>query len=287
MAAAPILALQDIRLTLGSTPLLDGRRAFGGARRQDRAGRPQRVGQIDAAEDRGRRRSKPMAASASCSRAPPSAICRRSRTSPASPRRSTYVDARARGRQRSVSRALSAASSSASAAREDPSRLSGGEARRAALARVLAPEPDILLLDEPTNHLDLPAIEWLEAELAALRSALVHHQPRPPLPRRPARAPRSGSTAARRAASTGASRAFEEWRDTVLEEEELARHKLDRQIVREEHWLTLRRHRAPQAQRPPAAELADLRQEAPRRRSAPSATVEARRQPRPTCRARW
>src|SRR6185312_11074754 len=38
--------------------------------------------------------------------------------------------------------------------------LSGGEARRAALARVLAPSPDILLLDEPTNHLDLPAIEW-------------------------------------------------------------------------------------------------------------------------------
>ncbi len=49
---------------------------------------------------------------------------------------------------------------------EDPARLSGGEARRAALARVLAPAPDILLLDEPTNHLDLPTIEWLERELA-------------------------------------------------------------------------------------------------------------------------
>ena len=58
-------------------------------------------------------------------------------------------------------------SSSGSTASEDPARLSGGEARRAALARVLAPAPDILLLDEPTNHLDLPTIEWLERELAA------------------------------------------------------------------------------------------------------------------------
>ncbi|MGA7787819.1 MAG: ATP-binding cassette domain-containing protein, partial [Xanthobacteraceae bacterium] len=48
---------------------------------------------------------------------------------------------------------------------ENPEHLSGGEARRASLARVLAPSPDILLLDEPTNHLDLSAIEWLERDL--------------------------------------------------------------------------------------------------------------------------
>src|SRR5258708_7939180 len=55
----------------------------------------------------------------------------------------------------------------------DPAALSGGEARRAALARVLVAEPDIMLLDEPTNHLDLPTIEWLEHKLSDWRGAYV------------------------------------------------------------------------------------------------------------------
>src|SRR5579859_1740908 len=54
-----------------------------------------------------------------------------------------------------------------------PSNLSGGEARRAALARALVGEPDILLMDEPTNHLDLPTILQLEQLLVSFRGALV------------------------------------------------------------------------------------------------------------------
>src|SRR5260370_14516401 len=65
---------------------------------------------------------------------------------------------------------------------DNPAELSGGEARRAALVRVLAPSPDILLLDEPTNHLDLPAIEWLEAELARRDAALGNINHRRPFP---------------------------------------------------------------------------------------------------------
>lgn len=119
---------------------------------------------------------------------------------------------------------------------EDPANLSGGEARRAALARVLAPSPDILLLDEPTNHLDLTTIEWLEGELASRRSALViiSHDRRflSNLSRATVWLDR-GET---RRIEKGFS-AFEEWRDEVLAEEERDQHKLDRKIVAEEHWL--------------------------------------------------
>ncbi len=120
---------------------------------------------------------------------------------------------------------------------EDPAKISGGEARRAALARVLAPEPDIVLLDEPTNHLDLPAIEWLEEELSSLRSAmvLISHDRRflQNLSRRTLWIDR-GKT---RLLDKGFA-AFEDWRDTLLQQEELNSHKLDRKIVREQHWIT-------------------------------------------------
>jgi ATP-binding cassette subfamily F protein uup len=119
---------------------------------------------------------------------------------------------------------------------EEPHRLSGGEIRRAALARVLAPRPDILLLDEPTNHLDLPAIEWLEAELQQYRGALVliSHDRR--FLERLSRAMVWLDRGTTRRLEQGFSY-FESWRDQVLEEEEAEAHKLSRKIVREEHWL--------------------------------------------------
>ena len=119
---------------------------------------------------------------------------------------------------------------------EAPSQLSGGEARRAALARVLAPSPDILLLDEPTNHLDLPTIEWLESELDSRRAALViiSHDRRflSNLSRSTAWLDRGQIRQIDRGFG-----AFEAWRDEVLAEEEREQHKLDRKIVNEEHWL--------------------------------------------------
>ena len=112
---------------------------------------------------------------------------------------------------------------------------SGGERRRAALAKLLAEAPELMLLDEPTNHLDIQAIEWLEAELNTTRAAFVLISHDRAFLRRLTRATLwidRGQIRRRDAGFDG----FEEWRETIWAEEDAARHKLDRKIKAEAKW---------------------------------------------------
>ncbi|MEP2640226.1 ATP-binding cassette domain-containing protein [Roseobacter sp.] len=121
----------------------------------------------------------------------------------------------------------------------DPARpvstASGGERRRAALARLMAHAPDLMLLDEPTNHLDIEAIAWLESELKQSRKGyiIISHD----------RAFLRALTRATLWVDRGDVRrqekgfeAFEEWRDTIWDEEDMQRHKLNRKIKAEARW---------------------------------------------------
>ncbi len=116
-------------------------------------------------------------------------------------------------------------------------KLSGGETRKAALAQVLAPKPDILLLDEPTNHLDVETIEWLENELQSLKCAiiLISHDRRFLESLSESTVWLKGGEAFR---LNNNFKNFEAWRDKILEQEAIDHHKLRQKIVREEHWLT-------------------------------------------------
>jgi ATP-binding cassette subfamily F protein uup len=116
-----------------------------------------------------------------------------------------------------------------------PSELSGGEARRAALARVLVGEPDVMLLDEPTNHLDLPTIEWLEDKLSKWRGAyvLVSHDRR--FLTTLSRAVLWLDRGIVRRLDRGYGE-FETWSTDIVEREATERHKLDRLIERETEW---------------------------------------------------
>ena len=112
---------------------------------------------------------------------------------------------------------------------------SGGERRRAALAKLMAEAPDLMLLDEPTNHLDIEAIGWLERELNATRAGyvLISHD----------RAFLRALTRATLWIDRGEVRrnekgfdAFEAWRDKTWDEEDIQRHKMDRKIKSEGRW---------------------------------------------------
>ncbi len=121
----------------------------------------------------------------------------------------------------------------------DPARpvatASGGERRRAALAKLMAEEPELMLLDEPTNHLDIEAIQWLEDELKGTRTAfvLISHDRR--FLEELTRATLWIDRGAVRRQETGF-KGFEAWRDKTWEDEDMARHKLDRKIKSEGRW---------------------------------------------------
>lgn len=114
--------------------------------------------------------------------------------------------------------------------------LSGGEARRAALARAFAEAPDVLLLDEPTNHLDILAIETLEAEIATSRAAvLIVSHDRAFLERVTGRSFWLEHRQVRRLDKGFA--AFDDWADKILAAEVEEARRLSKAIEREQHWL--------------------------------------------------
>ncbi|MFN4339677.1 ABC-F family ATP-binding cassette domain-containing protein [Parvibaculum sp.] len=117
----------------------------------------------------------------------------------------------------------------------NPATLSGGEGRKAALARVLAEEPDILLLDEPTNHLDLPSIEWLETRLSQFRGAFILISHDRAFLRRLAAGCLWLDRGIIRRLDKGFG-AFEEWAEQILAEEEVTQRKLDKLIEQETQW---------------------------------------------------
>jgi ABC transport system ATP-binding/permease protein len=234
MAAPPLLTLQNIALTLGNKPLLEsadlsvsrGERLCLVGRNGSGKSTLLKIAAGLTEPDRGVRFMQPDASVRVLPQEPDLGGFETTRA---------YVEA-GLGPLDDPYRAIAMLNELGLTGDEDPATLSGGEGRRAALARVMAPEPDILLLDEPTNHLDLPAIEWLEAALGGLRSALVmiSHDRRflTNLSRTTVWLDRGRTRRLDRGFAD-----FEAWRDAVLEEEERDRHKLDREIAREEDWL--------------------------------------------------
>jgi ATP-binding cassette subfamily F protein uup len=231
---APLLHLKDVKLSFGGSPLLDGAELAVAPRDRlclvGRNGSGKSTHLKIAAElvepDSGTRFAQPGATI---------------RYLPQEPDLSGYENTRAYVEAGLVegddpNRAFYLLGSLGLSGEENPATLSGGEARRAALARVLAPRPDVLLLDEPTNHLDLPAIEWLEGELAGTAGALVliSHDRRflETLSKATIWLDRGQAHRLERGFAH-----FEAWRDAFLAQEEVERHKLERRIAEEEHWL--------------------------------------------------
>ena len=121
----------------------------------------------------------------------------------------------------------------------DPDRLvrtaSGGERRRAALAKLMAENPELMLLDEPTNHLDIEAISWLETTLRESRNSFVVISHDRTFLTELTRSTLWIDRGSVRRLDQGFG-SFESWRDKVWEEEDDQRHKLNRKIKAESRW---------------------------------------------------